>query len=471
MTLSLRSRLTLWYTLVLVLVLTVFGAVLVWTEGRVAVGRVDDELADVETTMVKIIGNELQEKETPTAAATEAADTVGESSLATAVIDDRGATLAANPAGTALRDFLHASGRDTTESVQMPSGGWRVRLRQVGIGETHFIVLTAKPLSDVERGQQVLRQAMVIGIPVALLLAAAGGWWLASIGLAPITRMANRASGLSLNGSEDLGEPGRQDELGQLTGAFNGLVARLRAALQTQRRFMADASHELRTPVSIIRSVADVALSREERSEAEYRETIAIARDQSHRLGRMVEDMLVLARADAGGYPIRAVDLDLDEVIDECRRAVRPLATERGVEVRSQAGPELSCRGDADLLRRLLLNLLQNAIQHTPAGGAVMVTTSPATDAVSVRVTDSGTGIPEADRERIFDRFVRLDEARAGKGAGLGLPIAKWIAEAHGGTLILEATGPHGTTFCATLRRRFDADGGRSSIDDRQSTI
>ena len=174
---------------------------------------------------------------------------------------------------------------------------------------------------------------------------------------------------------------------------------------------MADASHELRTPVSIIRSAAEVTLSRDQRSESEYRETITTARDQSLRLGRLVEDMLVLARADAGGYPIHPIDLDLDEIVDECRRAVKMLASERGVHVQSSAGPEVPIRGDADLLRRLLLNLLQNAIQHTSSGGSVIVTTEPAPDIVRVRVSDGGPGIPEADRTRIFDRFVRLDES------------------------------------------------------------
>jgi signal transduction histidine kinase len=294
---------------------------------------------------------------------------------------------------------------------------------------------------------------MVIGVPIVLLLAGAGGWWLASIALAPITEMAARAVRLPLSGSEDLGQPTRRDELGQLTRAFNGLVARLRAALKAQRQFMADASHELRTPVSIIRSAAEVALSRTERSESEYRETIATTREQALRLGRLVEDMLVLARADAGGYPIHPADLDLDEIVGDCRRAVKVLAGERGVHVQADAGLEVPIRGDADLLRRLLLNLLQNAIQHTPAGGAVTVTTEPSPDMIKLRVSDGGSGIPEPDRSRIFDRFVRLDDARSGKGTGLGLPIAKWIAEAHGGTLVLETSGPGGSTFCATLRR------------------
>lgn len=453
MKLSLRGRLTLWYTLVLVVVLGVFGASVVWMEGRIALRRIDRELGGIEEAMRKIVANELHERASPAEAASEAAETVAEEHLATAILDPQNVPLSSSLDGLDLGTALGTSPRDVASTVRIASRSWRVLTRIEHIGPESLLFLVAKPASDVELGQRELRQAIVIGIPISLLLAGAGGWWLASIGLAPITEMADRAIRLPLTGSEDLGEPARQDELGQLTRAFNGLVARLRAALRTQRQFMADASHELRTPVSIIRTAADVALSRSGRSESEYRDTVATTREQALRLGRLVEDMLVLARADAGGYPIHPADLDLDEIVDECRRAVKVLAVERGVRVQSSAGPEVPIRGDADLLRRMLLNLLQNAIQHTPAGGSVSVLTEPAPDIIKVRVSDSGPGIPEADRLRIFDRFVRLDEARSGNGTGLGLPIAKWIAEAHGGTLVLEASGPAGSTFCATLRR------------------
>ena len=163
-------------------------------------------------------------------------------------------------------------------------------------------------------------------------------------------------------------------------------------ALQTQRQFMADASHELRTPVSVVRAAADVTLSRDHRDEAEYREALAIVGGQARRLGRLVEDMLVLARADAGGYPLRPVDLYLDEVVAECRRAVDVLATERGVTIRSGASPEIPFRGDEDLLRRLVLNVLQNAVQHTPAGGSVAIDVERDAGAVRIRVTDDGAG-------------------------------------------------------------------------------
>jgi signal transduction histidine kinase len=178
---------------------------------------------------------------------------------------------------------------------------------------------------------------------------------------------------------------------------------------------------------------------------------MAIVGAQARRLGRLVEDMLVLARADAGGYPLRPVDLYLDELVSDCRRAVDVLAIERGVTIRSAGPADIPFRGDEDLLRRLLLNVLQNAVQHTPSGGAVAVDIARDPEAVRIRVTDEGVGIPAGDQQRIFDRFVQLDAARRGQGTGLGLPIARWIAEAHSGTLVLEHSGPGGSTFCVSL--------------------
>ena len=214
---------------------------------------------------------------------------------------------------------------------------------------------------------------------------------------------------------------------------------------------MADASHELRTPVSVVRATSDIMLSREHREEAEYREAMTSVGAQARRLGRLVEDMLVLARADAGGYPLRPVDLYLDEVVSDCRRASDVLASERGVTIRSIGPADIPFRGDEDLLRRLVSNVLQNAVQHTPPGGAVAVDVTRELETVRIRVTDEGAGIPAADQQRIFDRFVQLDAARRGQGTGLGLPIARWIAEAHGGTLVLEHSGPGGSTFCVSL--------------------
>ncbi len=161
--------------------------------------------------------------------------------------------------------------------------------------------------------------------------------------------------------------------------------------------------------------------------------------------------MLVLARADAGGYQLRPTDLYLDDVVADCRRAVAVVAAEREVTVHAAASDAVPYYGDESLLRQLVLNLLQNAVQHTRRGGGVSIEVQGDSRHVAIRVADGGPGIAVADQGRIFDRFVQLDPARSGSGAGLGLPIARWIAEAHGGTLVLEASGPDGSVFCASL--------------------
>jgi two-component system OmpR family sensor kinase len=203
--------------------------------------------------------------------------------------------------------------------------------------------------------------------------------------------------------------------------------------------------------VSVIQSAAEVTLARDHRDESEYREALRIAGSEARRVGRLVEDMLVLARADAGGYPLRQVTLYLDELLAECRRVAEVIAAGQGVSLRVSPLAELPWVGDEDLLRRMLLNVLQNAVQHTRPGGAVTIDVSSTASGVAVRVSDQGDGIPEQDQARIFDRFVQLDPARRGSGTGLGLPIARWIAEAHGGTLVLERSEASGSTFCIVL--------------------
>src|SRR5262249_32912893 len=175
---------------------------------------------------------------------------------------------------------------------------------------------------------------------------------------------------------------------------------------------------------------------------------------EARRLGRLVDDMLVLARADAGGYPLRRVNLYLNEIAADCQRSVEILARRRCVTIRMSACDDVPFCGDESLLRRMLLNLLQNAVTYTREGTSVAVDVSPNGRSIYVRVRDEGAGIPESDRARIFDRFVQLDAARRSEGAGLGLPIARWIAEAHGGSLILESSAPTGSTFAIRLPRQ-----------------
>jgi signal transduction histidine kinase len=164
----------------------------------------------------------------------------------------------------------------------------------------------------------------------------------------------------------------------------------------------------------------------------------------------------VLARADAGAYQLRPVDLYVDEIVTESRRTVDVLASVRGVSIEARPTSEIRFRGDEDLLQQMIVNVLQNAIQHTPTGGTVRLELSQGPDGIDIRVQDAGAGIPPEASARIFDRFVQLDPSRRGHGTGLGLPIARWIAEAHGGTLTLDHSGPDGSTFTIRLPRQSE---------------
>ena len=407
--LPLRARMVVVYTGVLLVAVGAFSAVVLWQQERIGLRRVDRELTGLSSTLANVLRDELGERHNPKHAAGEAQKVVTAPGRAIAIFDGDGSELASRWNGLALPGGF-ATNAARVVTVETAAGAWRVRLTPQTIRETPVTLLVAGPLTDVRRERREAEEAMLVGVPIILLLAIGGGVYLASQSVRPIAE-----------------------------------------ALRVQKQFTADASHELRTPVSIVRATAEVTLSRDHRDESEYREALAIVGGQARRLGHLVEDMLVLARADSGGYPLRPVDLYLDEIVGDCRRAVEVLAAERGVTIRAKLPSDIAFRGDEDLLRQLVLNVLQNAVQHTPSGGAVAIDLQRDPTAVSVRVSDTGPGIPERDRERIFDRFVQLDPSRRGQGTGLGLPIARWIAEAHHGTLVLERSGPDGTTFCVSL--------------------
>ena len=294
-------------------------------------------------------------------------------------------------------------------------------------------------------------ETLAIGLSLALVLAGAGGWLIGRQALRPLVAMADETRAVTGVADMRIAVPPTRDELEQLGQAFNALLARLDKSMSAQRQFMADASHELRTPVSVTRTAAQVMLGREQRSEQEYRESLAIVAEQAARLTRMVDDMFLLARAEAHGRPLEATPIYLDELVGECTRAVRVLADARGVDVRTNGAREVAIVGDENLLRQLVINLLENAVTHTPPGGQVSVELETHNGDVAIAVTDSGPGVPLEDRDRIFERFVRLAPSGAQTGAGLGLPIARWIAEQHGGRLTLESRAPDGARFVVSL--------------------
>ncbi len=465
MTLSIRARLTLWYSVVLGVALVASGYALVLTQQRLSLRHLDAELARISRAVGSVMNNELDERHDPAAAAGDTQDGINVPGWTVLIASDTGKVLAGN---------WEALQRDDVHDEDI--GGWRARSGGEGhtvmatVGEVRiwresmqhhgyrFTVVVAAPLAPLARERGALQEAVAILLPIALIVAALGGWWIGRQALDPLASMAAQATGISDRTPDArLTIRNPADELGQLGGAFNSLLERLAHALHVQRQFMADASHQLRTPVSVIRTAAQVTLGRTGRSEADYRESLGIVADQAARLTRMVDDMFLLARADANGRPLDLVDFYLDELIADCVRSVRIVAEQRQVRVESvlapSAGADVEFRGDEALLRQMLANLLDNAIAHTPSGGRVTVTLRVQPSDLLLEVADTGRGIAIADSERIFERFVRLDTAKraASGGAGLGLPIARWIAEAHGGSLTLDTTVDVGSRFVVRL--------------------
>jgi len=338
---------------------------------------------------------------------------------------------------------------------------YRVVGRRVQARGRAYTLVVLRSLHDQEDLLEGASYALLIAVPLALLLASIGGYFLARKSLAPVVRMSATAARIgAANLHERLPIANERDELGGLARVINALLARLDTSFEQQRRFMADASHELRTPIAIMRSEAEVALAEPESSNAELRESIAIFKDETKRLTRIVEDLFMLARADAGQYKLTPKEFYLDELAGEVARAVRTLAAERELTLQLDAAKEMPFRGDENLLRRLLLNLVDNAIKYTPKGGAVTISCRREAKHYIITVSDTGPGIPAEAQPHIFERFYRADSARsraenegAGltSGAGLGLSIARWVAEAHEGILELLNTSETGSVFQLVL--------------------
>jgi heavy metal sensor kinase len=321
-------------------------------------------------------------------------------------------------------------------------------------GTTYFVVVAesqAEMLTQLSR----LRRILYFSLPLMLLIAGLAGSFLAKKSLAPVAAMTEQAETINANNlHERLSVSHPHDELGRLANVFNALLARVHRSFAGLREFTADASHELRTPLAIIRGEADVALS-QPRTTLEYQETLAIVRDEARRLSRIVDDMLALARADAGAHPLQREELYLNDLIEECCRAVQTLAVSKNILVQCDSLPDIEFCGDEELLRRMILNLLDNAIKYTPIGGSVRIELSETLTHIKLSVIDNGIGIPAEAAAQVFDRFYRVDKARsrAEGGSGLGLPIVKWVAEAHQGTVRLESRPNSGSEFIVELPR------------------
>lgn len=338
--------------------------------------------------------------------------------------------------------------------------GIRLFITPINVLGQPYRVVAAESLQEQADRLESAAHAVLIGIPLALLVAAAGGYVMARKSLAPVTQMSIQAREISAETlNERIAVGNEHDELGFLAITLNNLLERLERAFDLQRRFMADASHELRTPMAIIQGEADVALSRGDRSSGEYQESIRVIQGAARKLTRIVQNLFLLARSDSGTYPMNRSRFYLDDLLHECVRAMRSVAAMKQVALNCQSPPDLMISADEELIHRLVLNLVDNAVKFANTRGHVAVHAEQSNGNYVIRVIDDGPGIPPEHQPRVFERFFRGDRVHGPRdaapvspgGGGLGLPIARWIAEFHRGSLDLERSDSTGTVFRIVL--------------------
>jgi heavy metal sensor kinase len=328
-----------------------------------------------------------------------------------------------------------------------------VSLRLAVTQNERMKIYVAYPLEDLNEVLDNLFSNFLILAPIAIFLSIGLGWFLANKSLKPVDEMSKTARDITAqNLNQTIPHSGVNDELGRLALTFNEMIARLRSSFDQIKQFSIDASHELRTPLTIMRGEMELALH-SEKSPQEYRRVIASNLEETIRMSAIVENLLTLSKADLGRVEIQHEVVPLHEVIRDLYEDGEVLAEKKNIKVTLENVDEVNVPGDKVRIRQLLLNLIDNAIKYTPENGSVSLSLKHLNGMATVSVCDTGIGIPTQEIPKIFDRFYRVDKARsrAMGGSGLGLSIAKWIVDAHGGKIEVRSEIHRGSTFTVYL--------------------
>lgn len=340
-----------------------------------------------------------------------------------------------------------------TPEIRM-RGAWREILFATPNRET--ILIGRSAAAELAELRRVLWRFFGVGGVIALL-GLAGGWWIATRAIHPIEDISRTAGKIAAGDlTQRINIADMDTELGQLAGVLNSTFARLDAAFAQQTRFTADAAHELRTPVAVMLTQTQSALSRE-RSAADYRETIEACQRATQRMRRLIETLMVLARLDSGQETLQRTRFDLAQAVRECVESVKPLAAERGIQFECALNP-VECVGASDQIEQVITNLLTNAIHYNKENGQVKLSTRQEDDTAILAIADTGQGISIEDLPHIFDRFFRVEKSRSSGRNGLGLAISKAIIEKHGGSIEVSSRLGEGTEFLVRLPLNWQKD-------------
>ncbi len=423
--LGIRQRLLLWHTAVFALGLVIFSVVVWWGTRETLYRDLDHWLVAQAEGLERFVKNEVQGDQEQ-----EVIDETREFSIG---LPEASGILLYRGDGARLFGEM-SGGRGVERAMEVRGHSYRFKM-------WHSV-------AGVEATLRSLSVTLMTLTPIFLLLSLGGGWMLSRKALQPVDDVTAAARIVSLqNLSMRLPVPVHRDELQRLSLAWNEMLGRLDDSTKRLAQFTADASHELRTPVAVIRMAAEIAL-RHERSDEEYREVLQKIQEQSLDMTGTIENLMELARADAGQARFVLVPLDVGEVLEEVRAQVAPLVAARGLGLALRlADGDLRIAGDRSALRRLLLILVENAMKFTPTPGQIDLGIACVDTQVVVEVADTGIGIGSLDLPRIFDRFYQADSARAQGGSGLGLSLAQWVAQGHQGRIEVETALGAGARF------------------------
>ncbi|MEK7689643.1 MAG: heavy metal sensor histidine kinase, partial [Bdellovibrionota bacterium] len=335
------------------------------------------------------------------------------------------------------------------------SDGLHVRYgcKMTVVNGNHYVIRAAR---SADRVHEELRQVflmMALGLPVALLASAVGGYALARRALQPVSRMTDQARSISADKlGERLAVENPNDELGRLATTFNQTFERLERSFEQMKRFSSDASHELRTPLTAMRTMGEVAL-REKHTESDYREVISSMLEETDRLRHLVDSLLVLSRADAGQLKLNRSETDLAQLARDVIETLEVLAEDKQQRISVPAPAPVMAIVDRAIFRQALINLIDNAIKYSPPKAEIHMAVESSPDGTVITLSDTGPGISREHQDRVFDRFYRVDAARTREqgGTGLGLSITKWAVEVNGGCIELQSDEGKGTRFIIKL--------------------
>lgn len=314
-----------------------------------------------------------------------------------------------------------------------------------------YIVQVASPLAQMHTVFRNLRFSLLFLLPLTVILTGLSGVFLVQLTLKPVDQMIETIHQITAENLKlRLIIPSTRDEIESLAKTFNQMIARLDEAFTTQRQFMEDISHELKTPLSVLKGELEVTLKKI-RSAQEYETILHSSLEEVNHLAGIVENLLTLARFDAKTTTLQAVSLDLNVLLKEAVEAIQVLAVQKKITLQFNSAHTVDILADKNQLKRMVLNILDNAIKYTQPGGKISIDLRQQKNSADIDITDTGIGIPEGELPRIFDRFYRVDKSRSSIGFGLGLSIAQSIAMAHGGKIYAKTNVPQGTIFTISL--------------------